>query len=84
MTEKPMHKVLGTLTDEEKVQFKRLSMEQVTLDATLDAAMRSHTEAAMRLRKCQEELWDGIRARIPEAAGVDRISVNHSTGEIVS
>jgi hypothetical protein len=79
-----MHNVLGTLTDEEAVQFKRVYMEQQALDATLDAAMRSHTEAALRLRKCQEELWNGIRARIPGAAAAAKVSINHATDEIFS
>jgi hypothetical protein len=84
MTEKPMHKILGTLTDEERVQFKRIATEMAALDATLGAAMRSHTESALRLRKCQDEIWDGVRARLPETCAEQTISVNHLTGEIFS
>jgi hypothetical protein len=79
-----MHKVLGTLTDEEQVQFKRLATEQAALDGTLDAAMRSHTESNLRLKRCSEELWDGIRARIPDARIEAKISINHTTGEIIA
>jgi hypothetical protein len=77
-----MHKVLGKLTDEENVKFKRILIEQAALDATLDAAMRSHTESTRQFYKCKEEMWDEIRARFPEAAEASKISINHTTGDI--